>query len=109
MKIVSIAAGAGGMYCGSCLRDNTLAAALNTLGHDALLVPTYTPLRTDEDDVSQNRVFLGGVNVYLKQRSRLFGLMPRFLGRLLDAPRLLRWVSGFAVSVRRSEERRGGK
>ena len=28
MKIVYLAAGAAGMYCGSCLHDNTLAAAL---------------------------------------------------------------------------------
>ena len=38
------------MYCGSCLHDNTLAAALLDLGEDVLLVPTYTPLRTDEED-----------------------------------------------------------
>jgi hypothetical protein len=28
MKIVYLAAGAGGMYCGACLHANTLAAAL---------------------------------------------------------------------------------
>ncbi len=28
MRIVYLAAGAAGMYCGSCLHDNTLAAAL---------------------------------------------------------------------------------
>jgi len=28
MKIVQLVAGAGGMYCGSCLHGNTLAAAL---------------------------------------------------------------------------------
>ena len=39
MKIVHLAAGAGGMYCGSCLHGNTLAAALKRAGHDALLVP----------------------------------------------------------------------
>ena len=65
MKIASITAGAAGMYCGSCMRDNTLAAAMCALGHDALLIPTYTPIRTDEEDVSQKRVFFGGINVYL--------------------------------------------
>ena len=93
MKIVYITAGAAGMYCGSCMRDNTLVAALCAQGHDALLVPTYTPIRTDEADVSQPRVFLGGINVYLQQKSALFRHMPRLLDRLLDAPRLLRWVS----------------
>ena len=36
------------MYCGSCLRDNALAAELLRQGHDCILVPLYTPLRTDE-------------------------------------------------------------
>ena len=44
MRIAFITAGAAGMYCGSCMRDNTLVAALNKLGHEALLVPTYTPI-----------------------------------------------------------------
>src|SRR5438270_9443131 len=97
MRITYITAGAAGMYCGSCMRDNTLVAALARLGHDALLVPTYTPIRTDEEDVSQPRVFLGGINVYLQQKLSLFRHTPWFLDRLLDAPRLLRWVSRFAV------------
>src|ERR1700688_4761455 len=88
------------MYCGSCMRDNTLVAALARQGHDALLVPTYTPIRTDEHDVSTHRVFFGGVNVYLQQKWSLFRHTPWFLDRLLDAPSLLRWVSRFAVSTR---------
>jgi glycosyltransferase involved in cell wall biosynthesis len=100
MKIAYITAGAAGMYCGSCLHDNTLAAALIALGHDALLIPTYTPLRTDEENVSQERVFLGGINVYLQQHSSLFRRTPWLLDRLLDWPRLLRWVSRFAVKTR---------
>ncbi len=69
------------------------------LGHDALLIPTYTPIRTDEEDVSQKRVFFGGINVYLQQKLGLFRQTPWFLDRLLDAPRLLRWVSRFAVKT----------
>jgi glycosyltransferase involved in cell wall biosynthesis len=99
MRIAYVTAGAAGMFCGSCLRDNTLAAALAALGHDALLIPTYTPLRTDEADVSQPRVFFGGVNVYLQQKSALFRHTPRWLDRLLDSPRLLRWASRFAVQI----------
>ena len=48
MKIVHLVAGAGEMYCGSCLHANTLAAALRREGHDVLLAPLYMPLRTDE-------------------------------------------------------------
>ena len=35
MRILSITAGAAGMYCGSCFRDNALAAELLKRGHDA--------------------------------------------------------------------------
>src|SRR5947209_12798212 len=99
MKIAYITAGAAGMYCGSCMHDNTLVAALHALGHDATLLPTYTPIRTDEVDVSEHRVFFGGINVYLQQKSGLFRHTPWFLDRLLDWPRLLRWVSRFAVKT----------
>ena len=37
MKILSITAGAAGMYCGSCFRDNALAAELLARGHDVTL------------------------------------------------------------------------
>jgi hypothetical protein len=32
MKILFVTAGAAGMYCGSCLRDNALAAELKSKG-----------------------------------------------------------------------------
>jgi glycosyltransferase involved in cell wall biosynthesis len=98
MKIASITAGAGGMYCGSCLHDNSLATALHGLGHEALLIPTYTPIRTDDPDVSERRVFLGGLNVYLNSRSDLFRRLPRFVHRLLDRPALLRALTRFTAT-----------
>ena len=100
MKIVIITAGAAGMYCGRCMHDNTLAAALVKAGHDAILLPTYTPIRTDEENVSQQRVFFGGINVYLQQKSWLFRHTPWLFDRFLDIPRLLRWVSRFAVNTK---------
>jgi glycosyltransferase involved in cell wall biosynthesis len=99
MRIAYITAGAAGMYCGSCLHDNTLAAALLDLGEDVLLVPTYTPLRTDESDVSQRRIFFGGINVYLQQKSALFRHTPWWFDRLLDHPALLERVSRSASSI----------
>lgn len=42
MRILEITAGAAGMYCGSCIRDNALAAALRAAGHDVVLLPLYT-------------------------------------------------------------------
>ena len=99
MKIVYLAAGAGGMYCGSCLHDNTLAGALLALGEDVLLVPTYTPLRTDEEDVSDSHLFFGGVNVYLQQRMSLFRHTPWFVDDLLNRPGLIRWATRGGPSV----------
>ncbi len=103
MKIVYLAAGAADMICGSCLHDNTLVASLQQAGHDALLAPTYTPLRTDEDSVSMSRVFLGGVNVYLQQAAPLARFVPRPLANLLDHPRLIRFAMRFSSSVERAK------
>ena len=93
MRLAYLAAGAGGMYCGSCIHDNTLSAALQRQGLDVALIPLYTPLRTDEDSVSLERVFYGGINVFLEQKSSLFRHLPRGLTRVLDRPDLLRWVT----------------
>lgn len=97
MKIAYITAGAAGMYCGSCMRDNTLVAALGQLGHDAVLIPTYTPIRTDEEDVSRGPMFFGGINVYLQQKFALFRHTPWFFDRLLNFTPLLRFVSRWAA------------
>ena len=99
MRIAYIAAGAAGMYCGSCLHDNTLAAALLELGEDVVLVPTYTPLRTDETNVSIRRVFFGGINVYLQQKLSIFRRTPWWMDRLLDHPALLDRATRGAGSV----------
>ncbi|MEM6329694.1 MAG: glycosyltransferase family 4 protein, partial [Planctomycetota bacterium] len=103
MKIAYIAAGAAGMYCGSCLHDNTLARAMLDLGEDVILVPTYTPIRTDEQDVSHGRVFFGGVNAYLQQHVPLFRYTPRWLDKLVDpilnGPAFLNLVSKRGASV----------
>ena len=88
MRILQITAGAAGMYCGSCLRDNALAAELMRMGHQVTLMPLYTPTLTDEANVSQDRVFFGGISVYLQQHSTLFRRLPRFLDRLWDS----RWA-----------------
>ena len=100
MKIIYVASGAAGMYCGMCLHDNTLAAAMIAAGEEVLLVPTYTPLRTDEPNVSKlPPLIYGGINVYLQQKSALFRHTPRFLDRLLDSPALINWVSKFSSTV----------
>lgn len=99
MRILLITAGAGGMYCGSCLRDNSLAAALMAKGHDVLLLPLYTPTRTDEPNVSEKRVFFGGISVYLEQRFSLFRKSPWILDRLWDSPAAIKAATGGAVKT----------
>lgn len=93
MRVAYIAAGAAGTICGNCLRDNALAAAMMERGHDVFLIPTYTPIRTDERDVSQHEVYVGGVNIYLQQKYPLFRKLPRFATAWMDSPSLLRWIS----------------
>jgi len=100
MKIVHLVAGAAGMYCGSCLQGNTLATALRQAGEDLTLMPLYTPLKTDEPSVSESRVGMGGINVYLQQRWKLFRHTPRWLDRLFDRPTLLRSVAKIGSSTR---------
>lgn len=85
------------MYCGSCLRDSALAAALIAQGRDVTLIPLYTPLRTDGRDVSTNRVFYGGLSLALRQRIPWFRRLPASVTKTLDAPWLLRAASRFAV------------
>jgi glycosyltransferase involved in cell wall biosynthesis len=98
MRLGYITAGAAGMYCGSCLHDNTLAAALIARGHDCLLIPTYTPARTDETDVSQEHVFYNGISVFLEQRFAFFRKV-RWFDRLLESPALLRWAMKLGIEV----------
>ena len=94
MKILSITAGAAGMYCGSCARDNALARELMSRGHDVTLVPVYTPTRTDEPNVCRPNVLFGGISVYLEQYVSLFRKTPRFLDRLWDSPRVINALPG---------------
>ena len=99
MKILAFTAGAGPMYCGSCIRDNALAAELKSQGHDLTLIPLYTPTLTDEPNVSEQKVFCGGVSVYLEQHSALFRKTPWLLDRLWDSPWAIRLASRRSIAV----------
>lgn len=82
------------MYCGSCMQDNALASSLLSLGQDVQLLPTYTPIRTDESDVSLDRVFFGGINVYLNHRFHWWHRIPSWMRSQLDRPGLIRYLAG---------------
>jgi len=99
MKILYLTGGAGQMYCGSCLRDNALASELLARGHDVTLLPVYTPTLTDEPNVSQEKVFFGGISVYLEQYVPLFRKSPKWLDRLWDWKPILDLASRRSLST----------
>ena len=100
MRILSLTAGAATMYCGSCMRDNALAAELIKMGHDVTLLPFYTPTLTDEENVSrQDQIFFGGISVYLAQHMAWFRHSPRFVDRLIDAPGFIKAFTAGSIAV----------
>jgi len=99
MRLLFLTAGAAEMYCGSCLRDNTLAAALRARGHDVVLSPIYTPTTTDEANESSGPVLFGGISVYLQQHLALFRHTPSILDRLWDATPVLKLASKRQIQV----------
>lgn len=101
MKIVQITAGTGNFHCGNCVRDNALVSELQKLGHEALMVPLYLPMVTDEPAPTPHvPLFYGGINVYLQQKSALFRWTPRWLDALLDSDRLLHWAADHSGMTR---------
>lgn len=99
MRILSITAGAAGMYCGSCLRDNALAVELMRRGHQVTLLPLYTPTNPDETNVSRKRVLFGGISVYLQHYMPFFRKSPKFLDRILDAPWIINAFATRSIST----------
>lgn len=99
MRITYLTAGAAGMFCGSCMHDNTLAKALIKRGCDVQLLPLYTPIRTDEENVSVDEVFFGGINVYLKQQFSPYRWLPRWMTFWLDHPAIIRFATSFGIKT----------
>ena len=87
------------MYCGTCLRDNALATELIRQGHDVTLMPLYTPTLTDEANVSSEKIFFGGISVYLEQNYSLFRKTPWLLDRLWDSKFALKAAAKQSIPV----------
>lgn len=97
MKIVLVVPGSGdNFYCQNCLRDQSLAAALRAAGHEAVLTPMYLPLPGVTGDTP---LFYSAVQVYLEHKFPLVRSAPRWLERLLNSPKLLKWAAGRAGST----------
>lgn len=99
MRICIITAGGAGMFCGSCMQDNTLVRSLRMAGADALLLPTYTPIRVDEDNASSGQVFMGGINVYLDSSLPGWKWLPDWCRNWLDRPGVVSFLSRFSSST----------
>lgn len=99
MRILALTAGAANMYCGSCLRDNALARELMRQGHEVTLVPMYTPTRTDTENVSGERVFFGGISIWLQQNVPVFRHLPSWMDRLWDSNWMLRLATKRSIEV----------
>src|SRR5947207_7344064 len=88
------------MYCGSCLRDNALARALIRAGHKVSLIPLYTPLRTDEQNVSIKQVFYGGLNSWLQYAiGFVFRFTPRAIDKIFDRPAMLAFAGKLGANT----------
>jgi len=94
MKIVQITPGSGdNFYCENCLRDAALVKAMRKLGQDVLMIPMYLPIQLDKDEkLSSSPIFFGGINVYLQQKTKLFRMTPRWIDKLFDNAKLLKWA-----------------
>lgn len=96
MTTLMLTPGTGSFYCGSCVRDNALARAMRARGHNVLLVPMYLPHVVGEMQASEaagQPLFFGGINVYLRHKTRVWRTLPRWITRMLDHPALLRLAS----------------
>ncbi len=99
MKIASITAGAAGMFCGSCLHDKRGRHGHAPPCDDVSLIPTYTPIRTDQQSLAIDRVFHGGISVYLKHQYPFTRYFPKFLFRMLDRPKVINWFAQGSIET----------
>ncbi|MBW7917864.1 MAG: glycosyltransferase family 4 protein [Anaerolineales bacterium] len=97
MKIVYIATGAANMFCGSCMHDNALAAGMKTAGEDVTMFPLYTPMRLDEENVGERKIFFGGIKAYLLQKYPHPFLGRDLLLRIAGAQAFLRLMPRFDI------------
>jgi glycosyltransferase involved in cell wall biosynthesis len=85
------------------MHDNSLARALRDQGVDCVLQPVYTPIRTDSVSMAGDRLFFGGIHIYLLQQMPWLRFVPAPIRRLLDWPPLVR------LATRRAHATDAGK
>lgn len=77
---------------------------MRNMGHDAIVVPLYLPLLTDDVACKPDApVFYGGINVYLQQKSSVFRKTPRWIDRFFDSSIFLKWAAGMSGMTKAEE------
>ena len=73
------------------MRDNSLAHQLMANGHEVTMLPTYLPHFLDEEPAGgEQRIFFGGINVYLQHKFSLFRKTPAWVDKAFDSKWLLK-------------------
>lgn len=101
MQVIHIVPGTGGsFYCGNCLRDSTYVQALRKEGIDALKIPMYLPIFSDEHDLSDIPVFYGAISLYLKHKYPILRKAPLWFDRILNSGMALKFAAKMSGSTR---------
>jgi len=101
MQVIHIVPGSGGsFYCGNCLRDSTYVQALRKVGIDAIKIPMYLPLFSDEHDLSDIPVFYGAISLYLKHKYPILRKAPKWFDRILNSGWALKFAANMSGSTR---------
>lgn len=106
MKVTYIIPGSGDkFYCENCMRDLPLVKELRHQGVDVTIIPLYLPLFLDEEPLKE-KVFYGAINMYLKDRFKLFNKTPDWIRKLFDSKIFLKMASKMsgATSAKGLEE-----
>lgn len=98
MHVAIVTAGGAGMFCGSCLHDNAWARGLKEAGVEVTLLPMYTPIRVDDENLTSTRVFYGGINLYLDVHVPGWRYLPTWMTQWFDRPEVIQWATKFGVS-----------
>jgi len=101
MQVIHIVPGTGGsFYCGNCLRDSTYVQALRKEGIDALKIPMYLPIFSDEHDLSDIPVFYGAISLYLKHKYPILKKAPAWFDKILNSGLALKFAAKMSGSTR---------
>lgn len=102
MNIAHIIPGSGdSFYCGNCLRDSKFFQAMRQQGHNAIKVPMYLPLFSNDDaNNGQVPVFYGAISIYLKQLFPVFRHAPVWFDNMLNTKPMLKFAAHMANTTR---------